>query len=104
MKGGDCMFKKLLEKLYRKATKELYQQIYELEMQLNKFKQQLEELQKPDIEIDLVDDSEIGSTPKSVRVNYYVWEDWQQFCECHEDFSKKQLVSMALKEFMKKHQ
>jgi hypothetical protein len=96
--------KKILNMLYRKATKELYQQIHELEMQLNRFKQQLEELQKPDIEIDLIDDSDISSTPKSIRVNYYVWEDWQQFCEYNEDFSKKQLISMALKEFMEKHQ
>ena len=98
------MFKKLLNKLHRKATKELYQQIYELEIQLNKFKQQLEELQKPDIDIDLIDDSDMISGPKSIRINYYVWEDWQKFCEDNEDYSKKQLVSMALKEFMKKHQ
>lgn len=98
------MIKKLINKLFRKASKELYQQIQELEEQLNHFKQQLEEIQKPDIEIDLIDDNDKSSTPKSIRINYYVWEDWQQFCESNEDFSKKQLVSMALKEFMEKHQ
>ncbi len=96
--------KKFLRKIFYKATQELYEQITLLEKQLDKLKEELEELKKPDIVVDLIDDSDISSTPKSVRINYYVWEDWQQFCEYNEDYSKKQLVSMALKEFMEKHQ
>lgn len=95
--------KKILNFLYRKATKVLYEQIDALCLQLEEAKEQLEELKKPDIEMNLVDDSDIPSTPKSIRINVFVWEDWQEFCEENEEYSKKQLVSMALKEFMERH-
>lgn len=97
------MFKELFNKIKRHIAKALYLQIEELEKEVDRVKAELDELQKPDIHIDLKDDSELNSTPKSIRINVFVWEDWQQFCEDNEEHSKKQLVSMALKEFMEKH-
>ena len=98
------MFKKLFKRFLRVVAKALYVQIEELEEETAKIKKELEELKKPDIEIDLQDDSEYNATPKSIRINTFVWEDWKKFCEDNEEYSKKQLVSMALKEFMNKHQ
>lgn len=97
------MLKELFSKIKRRVAKALYLQIEELEQEVDRVKAELDELQKPDIHIDLQDDSELNSTPKSVRINVFVWEDWQKFCEENEEYSKKQLVSMALKEFMEKH-
>ena len=97
------MLRELFNKIKRRIAKALYLQIEELEEEVDKVKAELEELQRPDIHIDLKDDSELNSTPKSIRINVFVWEDWQKFCEDNEEYSKKQLVSMALKEFMEKH-
>jgi hypothetical protein len=96
--------RKILEFLQRKFAKQLLQQIDGLEKELQDTKKQLREISKPDIEIDLFDDSELNVSPKSVRINAFVWEDWKQFCEYNNEYSKKQLISMALKEFMEKHQ
>lgn len=98
------MFKNIIDRLFRKSSQRLYDQILELEQQIEVFKAELDELRRPEILIDLEDDSEMNSSPKSVRVNYFVWEDWQRFCELNDGYSKKQLISMALKEFMEKHQ
>ena len=98
------MFKNIIDRLFRKSSQRLYDQILELEQQIEVFKAELDELRRPEIFIDLEDDSEMSSSPKSVRVNYFVWEDWQRFCELNDEHSKKQLISMALKEFMEKHQ
>lgn len=53
--------------------------------------------------IDLIDDRHIDNgKPKSVRVNEFVWEEWKVFTkEIH--YSGKELVSMALKEYMEKY-
>jgi hypothetical protein len=95
---------KMLSFFKRKFAKSLLQQIDELEVELKETKEQLHELSRPDININLFDDSDINPSPKSVRVNAFVWEDWKQFCEYNNEYSKKQLISMALKEFMEKHQ
>ena len=95
---------KMLSFFKRKFAKSLLQQIDELEVELKETKEQLHELSKPDININLFDDSDINPSPKSVRVNAFVWEDWKRFCEYNSDYSKKQLISMALKEFMERHQ
>lgn len=96
--------KRFFDIIFRRTTKMLQQQVEELEKELAEFKAKLEELQNRDILIDLQDDTDMNVGPKSVRVNYFIWSDWKQFCEEHEDYSKKQLISMALKEFMEKHQ
>lgn len=55
------------------------------------------------IVIDLIDDKHKGNdNPKSIRVNYFVWEEWKKFTN-ENNFSSKDLVSMALKEYMNKY-
>ncbi len=95
--------KKFFKLLYNRITKALQEQVDLLERQVEEFKQELEELKNPVIEIRLLDDTDQNNSPKSVRINFFVWKEWQDFCETHEDFSKKELVSMALKEYMEKH-
>lgn len=55
------------------------------------------------IVIDLIDDKHKGNDkPKSIRVNYFVWEEWKEFTN-KSNFSSKDLVSMALKMYMDKY-
>jgi hypothetical protein len=39
----------------------------------------------------------------SIRVNNVVWEQFSQFTEEHKEFTKRDLLSMALKEYMNKY-
>ena len=52
--------------------------------------------------INLVDDKHLNPKPKSIRINEFVYQDWQQFCET-KHYSKQDLISMALKEYMDKY-
>lgn len=54
------------------------------------------------ITINLKDDKHLNPKPHSLRVNEFIWEDWQKFCD-NEHYSKMDLVSMALKEYMEKY-
>lgn len=54
------------------------------------------------ITIDLVDDKHLKPKPKSIRLNEFVYQEWQEFCE-EEPYSKMDLHSMALKEYMMKY-
>lgn len=55
------------------------------------------------IVIDLIDDKHKENiNPKSVRVNYFVWEEWKKFTT-ESNFNSKDLISMALKEYMDKY-
>lgn len=54
------------------------------------------------ITVDLEDDLHLSQNPKSMRINKYVWKEWKEFCEGL-PFSNKELVSMALKEYMEKY-
>lgn len=54
------------------------------------------------ITIDLVDDKHLNPKPKSIRINEFVYRDWQQFCD-KQHYSKMDLISMALKEYMEKY-
>lgn len=55
------------------------------------------------IVIDLIDDKhKDNDKPKSIRVNYFVWEEWKKFTS-KSNFSSKDLVSMALKIYMDKY-
>ena len=54
------------------------------------------------ITIDLVDDKHLKPKPKSIRINEFVYQDWQKFCE-KQHHSKMDLISMALKEYMEKY-
>lgn len=53
--------------------------------------------------INLIDDKEIDNgKPISVRVNKHIWREWQKFTN-DISYSSKELVSMALKEYMEKY-
>jgi hypothetical protein len=54
------------------------------------------------ISINLIDDKHLNPKPKSIRINEFVYQDWQQFCE-NKHYSKQDLISMALKEYMEKY-
>lgn len=55
------------------------------------------------ITINLIDDKhKDNGKPKSIRVNYFVWEEWQKFSK-EVNYSSKELISMALKEYMEKY-
>ena len=53
--------------------------------------------------INLVDDKYLNPKPKSIRINEFVYQDWQMFCEENKLYSKQELISMALKEYMENH-
>lgn len=53
--------------------------------------------------INLVDDKHLNPKPKSIRINEFVYQDWQMFCEENKLYSKQELISMALKEYMENH-
>lgn len=55
------------------------------------------------IVVNLVDDKHLSPKPKSIRINEFVYRDWQKFCEDNKYHSKQELISMALKEYMKNH-
>ena len=55
------------------------------------------------IVINLIDDKEIDNgKPISVRVNKYIWKEWQEFTK-DISYSSKELISMALSEYMEKY-
>lgn len=54
------------------------------------------------IVINLVDDKHLTSKPKSIRINEFIYQDWQEFCDT-KHYSKQDLISMALKEYMEKY-
>lgn len=55
-----------------------------------------------DIIINLVSDKHLDPKPKSIRINEFVWREWQEFTK-DLTFSKSDLISQALVEFMKNH-
>lgn len=57
---------------------------------------------KSDIVINLINDKKLNPKPKSVRINEYVWKDWLKFTK-DLPFSKADLISQALVEFMERH-
>ncbi len=73
-----------------------------LKEMIDKYKQNME-VHNTSIVVDLIDDRHLKQYPKSVRVNEFIWEEWSKFSEEHDRFSKKELISMALKEYMEKH-
>lgn len=54
------------------------------------------------IVINLVDDKHLNPKPKSIRINEFIYQDWQKFCDT-KHYSKQDLISMALKEYMEKY-
>lgn len=39
----------------------------------------------------------------SIRINNVIWEQFNEFTEMHKEFTKRDLLSMALKEYMNKY-
>lgn len=54
------------------------------------------------ITINLIDDKHLKPKPKSIRINEFVYQEWQEFCD-KQHYSKMDLISMALKEYMEKY-
>ena len=54
------------------------------------------------ITIELEDDKHLNPVPKSIRINEFIYQEWQEFCEGL-PYSKMDLISMALKEYMEKY-
>ena len=48
-------------------------------------------------------DKHLSPKPKSIRINEFVYKDWQKFCDENKIYSKQELISMALKEYMEKY-
>lgn len=61
------------------------------------------EITTQSIVINLVDDKHLSPNPKSIRINEFVYRDWQKFCEDNKYYLKQDLISMALKEYMNNH-
>ena len=95
--------KAIFQWIYDKLTKVLQEHIALLEVQVESLKEEIEKLEDSVIVIDLMDDTDLNASPKSIRINFFVWDEWQEFCDKNDQYSKKQLVSMALKEYMEKH-
>ena len=55
------------------------------------------------IVINLQDDTHLKRNPRPVRINAFVEDKWKLFCEENKKFTKKELLSMALKEYMEKY-
>lgn len=55
-----------------------------------------------DIVINLVNDKHLKPKPKSIRINEFVWQDWLTYTK-DLTFSKSDLISQALIEFMQNH-
>lgn len=95
--------KAIFQWVYDKLTRALQEHIVLLEAQVKGLKEEIEKLEDSVIVIDLMDDTDLNASPKSIRINFFVWDEWQEFCDKNDQYSKKQLVSMALKEYMEKH-
>lgn len=54
------------------------------------------------IVINLVDDKHLNPKPKSIRINEFIYQEWKAFCET-KHYSKQDLISMALKEYIEKY-
>lgn len=73
-----------------------------LKQLLESYKRNTEANNSKDIIINLDNDKHLDPKPKSIRINEFVWRDWQEFTK-DLTFSKTDLISMALKEYIEKH-
>lgn len=76
-----------------------------LEEMIRVFENRKESLDGGDNEIviNLIDDRHIEQKTRSFRVNAFVLSDWDQFTEKNRYHSKKDLLSMAMVEYMERH-
>ena len=82
----------------------IYENIQDLQEMLMYYKRNKEcNTSHKGIVINLIDDKDIDNgRPVSVRVNKHVWREWQDFTK-DISYSSKDLVSMALKEYIEKY-
>ena len=55
------------------------------------------------IVIDLISDKHLNPKPHSLRINEFIWQEWQEFCDKNKHYSKQYLLSMALKLYMERY-
>ena len=55
------------------------------------------------IVIDLISDKHLNPKPHSLRINEFIWQEWQEFCDKNKHYSKQDLLSMALKLYMERY-
>ncbi|RDY27918.1 hypothetical protein CHL78_007905 [Romboutsia weinsteinii] len=70
---------------------------------IERFRLGQEQKSTSDIVINLQDDSHLKRPPRPVRVDAFVDDELRQFCEDNKRFTKKELLSMAMKEYMSNH-
>ena len=58
---------------------------------------------RADIVIDLISDKHLNPKPHSLRINEFIWQEWQEFCDKNKYYSKQDLLSMALKLYMERY-
>lgn len=56
-----------------------------------------------DLVIELPNEEGKKDTRATVRINKIIWERFNKFCDNNKTFSKKELLSQALKEFIEKY-
>lgn len=69
---------------------------------VNRFKSNQKNILKDEIIIELPFDND-KQISKSFRINGVIAKEWEQFCQDYKEFTVKDLVSMALKEYMSKY-
>ncbi len=69
---------------------------------LESYKRNTEANNSSSIIINLDNDKHLDPKPKSIRINEFVWREWQEFTK-NLTFNKSDLISMALKEYMENH-
>lgn len=97
----------ILKESQRRAISFLEENFEILELLVEKFKANTtsnttSNTNKNQIIIDLIDDKHLNPKAKAFRVNMFVYKEWQEFCE-KQRYSKQDLLSMAMKEYMDKY-
>ena len=97
----------ILKESQRRAISFLEENFEILELLVEKFKTNTtsnttSNTNKNQIIIDLIDDKHLNPKAKAFRVNMFVYKEWQEFCE-KQRYSKQDLLSMAMKEYMDKY-
>lgn len=97
----------ILKESQKKAINFLEENIEVFEILVEKFKANTtsntnSNTEKNQLIIDLIDDKHLKPQAKAFRVNMFVYKEWQEFCE-KQRYSKQDLLSMAMKEYMEKY-
>ena len=93
-----------ISKEQEKSINFIHENIQELQEMIMYYKRNKEcNTSNYGIVINLIDDKDIDDgKPTSFRVNKHVLNDWKEFIK-NINYSSKELISMALKEYMEKY-